>query len=281
MIRILIITFLLPAFLLYCSGKEKKEKIRIKIATFNVHHFTKGYTAVKATISNMKPDIIALQEVLVKGGTDYSQKLAGDLKMHLASSKPYVIFSDRKWVLTFLSRYPVIKKEETRLGKYRRALKVLLNIHGRIAAFSTMHLSPFVWSSKNLLAANRKRAGDRAEELRDLIKWFQRTGKPEVVLGDFNIPEIMPGMGLLYDYGYRNIRDEIDNRVKGTYRIKEGVRKSARRHFPGFTLPEMVNLDYILISESIKSLSLYTVNSNSSDHLPLVADIELWKADSK
>jgi endonuclease/exonuclease/phosphatase family metal-dependent hydrolase len=270
-----VILFFLFIFLFQCSGDEKKEKIRLKIATYNVHHFRKGYTAVKNTISKMKPDIVALQEVLVKGRIDYSEKLAGELNMFLASSKPYVVFSHRKWVLSFLSRYPVKRKEEIRLGKYRRALKVLLNIEGRVAAFSTMHLSPFVWSSSNLLSANRKRSGDRISEIRDLITWFQKTEKPEVVLGDFNIPRMMPGMDLLYDYGYRNMLNEIENSVKGTFRINKGVRKSARRYLPGFILPERINLDYILISGSIKALSLYTIESDSSDHLPLIADIEL------
>jgi endonuclease/exonuclease/phosphatase family metal-dependent hydrolase len=279
MIRKLLFIFILIIVLFQCSGEGKKETIRIKVATFNVHHLKKGYTAVKDTIVNMKADVIALQEVLIIGGTDYSKKLADDLNMHLASGKPYVIFSDRKWVLSFLSRYPVLKKEETELWKYRRALKVLLNINGRIAAFSTTHLSPFVWSSKNLLSANRKRTGDRIAELRDLISWFQRTGKPEVVLGDFNIPEIMPGMGLLYDNGYINIKNEINNSIKGTFRIKTGVRKSAGRYLPGFTLPELVNLDYILISGNIKAISIYTVESDASDHFPLVADIELEKPD--
>ncbi len=273
--------FLFLIFLFRCSGEEKNKKIRLKVATFNVHHFKEGYTAVKKTISNIHPDIVALQEVLVKGRIDFSQKLAGDLNMFLASSRPYVIFTDRKWVLSFLSRYPVKRQEEIRLGKYRRALKVLLNIEGRIAAFSTTHLSPFVWSRSNLLSANRKRSEDRITEIKDLIGWFQRTGKPEVVLGDFNIPRMMPGMEILSDYGYRNILNEIRNSVKGTFRINKSVRESSLRHLPGFTLPERINLDYILISGSIKALSIYTVESNSSDHLPLVADIELQKPGDK
>ncbi len=272
-----LITVSLLFLLFRCSGEEKREKIRIKIATFNVHHFQNGYTAVYNTVLKINPDILALQEVLVKGRINYSQKLADDMHMFMAVSRPYVIFPHRQWVLSFLSRYPVKRKEETRLGKYRRAIKVTLDIKGRIAAFTTMHLSPFIWDSRNLLTANRKRSRDRIGEVKDLINWFKRTGKAEVILGDFNIPGMMPGMELLYDFGYRNILKETDNRVKGTFRINREVRKRAGRYIPGFTLPERINLDYILLSGNINVLTAYTVETDSSDHLPLVADIELEK----
>ncbi len=255
------------------AGKTKPVETRLKVTTYNVHFFQAGYEPVKKTINDIKPDVIALQEVLLVQGRNYAANLSKDLSYHHISSTPYVSYDNIKWVLSFLSIYPIKKWSETRLGEYRRALQITIDCGGKEVNLVTMHLTPFTWSDKNLLQANRNMAMLRKREINDLLKW---SGKPEsavILLGDFNSLPFMDELAPIVEAGYKNIIREIGNTVNGTFKLETWVKTAIKRNMPGFPVPDDIMLDYILVSDGVKPLSIETLESKSSDHLPLSAEV--------
>ncbi|MCP4137157.1 MAG: endonuclease/exonuclease/phosphatase family protein [bacterium] len=269
-----------------CSGTGKaRKKIsrargpkELKIATYNVHFFAAGAPGVRNTIRKIKPDIIGLQEVLVNSkGYDYSKGLARSLGYYRVSSAPYVSFrrSKTKWVLSFLSRYPVIKKDEKRLGKYRRALRVYVKINNKKVAFVTVHLSPFVWKSKSVISANIKRAKMRRQEIVDLVDWIDSPDCPTVVLGDFNILPDMDDKLIMLRNGYFDADSNFFESRKGTFPLKKSAVRKLKSAFPDFLVPEVLTLDYIFTKGAVSTISTRVVPSRASDHYPLIARVKI------
>jgi len=269
-----------------CGAKKEPEKpapkiLKLKVATYNLNYFTGGYAGIRDTISAMKPDIIALQEVLLSQGTDYSKKLAKDLGYHHASSTPYVGFDNIKWITAFLSAYPIKKTDQTKLGYSRNALRISVDLEGTALTLVTMHLTPFIWADSNLLQANKNMSKLRQREIADLMKWTGKMEPPAIFLGDFNSLPFMGELTPIMSLGYRDVYTEVENGIEGTFMIQKSVRAVINRALPGYSIPENIKLDYILISDAIKAVKVEVPESKASDHRPLSAEIIIERPDKK
>ncbi len=278
-------TIYLPAILILlnfsCSKKDAEEPARkaisFKAATYNVHYFAGSVGSIAETIKRINPQVIALQEVKVFGRKDLSKIIARRLKYYHTSSYPYVSFGKTKWVLAFLSRYPIIKSDQIKLGYYRRALRIFIKIEDIDISLITLHLTPFVMTKKDPISANRKRSRIRKLEIADLIKWLDKRKYPTIIMGDFNSIPLMGELAPLYKIGFRNADHLTGRSVKGTYRVKEGILAKAEKILSGFPIPKKITLDYILLSEKIAAETTETYRSDASDHLPLVSKLIINK----
>ncbi|GMT49918.1 MAG: hypothetical protein IEMM0008_1457 [bacterium] len=189
----------------------------LQVMTYNVHYFHRGFTGISETITKLNPDLIGMQEVLIKNNVDQSRLLAKRLCYYQASSSPYVHYDHTKWVLSFLSKKPVKRMDEIRLGKNRRAFRVDVDYDGQVVTFITLHLSPYKLSG-NILKANYNRFRLRQKELWDLIKWIGTPMKRIILLGDFNSLPFMDELKPLIRESFKDIYTDLNQSNEGTFK---------------------------------------------------------------
>lgn len=142
-----------------------------------------------------------------------------------------------------LSRYPIYDKTNYRLPGSREprcCLKTLLRIQeGLVTVFSTH------------LGLNRE---ERTGQIAELAWLVAREKNPVILMGDFNCgtDQLAPLYEMLVDTG------ELFG-ARPTYPFDNPIDR----------------IDYILISREIKCKDLYSTYSQASDHLPVIADLEL------
>lgn len=248
--------------------------------TYNAHYMNNGLSGFTRTLAPLQADVIAMQEVLVKDGYVTTRTIANSIGYKQINSSPYVSYGNNHWVLSFLTRYQVLFADETKIGDYRRALRVILNVNGHRVQFVTLHLTPY--SEKHpLLSSNERRSDSRKKEIHDLLTWIGRPKDPVVLLGDFNMLRGIPGLLGLNEYamvtsaGFRDADGGLLPTNHDTFPVDEYAKKKAREKIPGFLVPSGITLDYVFISRGIKIISTSVIKSKASDHWPLLARLQV------
>lgn len=251
------------------ASPEAPASKSLRIMSYNVH----GCLGMDGTISSERiarviarynPDIISLQELDAgrgrSGGVDQSERIARKLEMHY-HFHPAFRWKDEQYGNAILSRYPMAlikmgtlpKLSEKRRYEPRGAIWAAVEFEGRhIQVFNT-HLS--LWPQERLLQVNAL-LGDQWIGHRDCIG-------PVVLCGDFNS---LPGSP-----AYR----KICHRLKDSQACLSGHEPS-RTWFGRYPLSQ---IDYIFLGEDFR-VSAITVprtrlEKTASDHLPLIADLDL------
>ncbi|MCB1138214.1 MAG: endonuclease/exonuclease/phosphatase family protein [Leptospiraceae bacterium] len=266
---------LLAACLLRFLGSNA---ISLRAATYNVHYFQGGAPEVEKTIESMDADIVALQEVALHNGYSPVSGMAHRLGYSLVTSQPYVSYGGTQWVLAFLSRFPVLSRDEIRLGRSRRALRIVVDVEGRPVEFITLHLTPLA-GPRSDSADVRCRSDDRKKEIQDLVRWAGPSERARLILGDFNFLRGLPGFWLdeyrmLLDAGYEDADGGWFPTNSDTFPLPESTRQSLAQSIPALLIPDAITLDYIF-SSSLETLETWTIISAASDHYPLVGEFAL------
>ncbi len=189
----------------------------LKVMTFNIQHGIDGshkYNLQRAidTIAKVQPDLVGLQEVTRNhpyyGCDDQPARLADGLKA--ATGRAWSVVYEQEWFtpnvecqqsgkgdgketegLAFLSAGPLTDHASTRLPNSRIALTVRFGT-GQGVPVTVTHL------------ANGKTNGPaRAREVEALMKWTEKQGPVQLLLGDFNLrpeePELQPLLAMFQD----------------------------------------------------------------------------------
>lgn len=247
----------------------RSEDSAFRAVTYNVHYFRAGVAGIESTLAEIDADVVALQEV--SGGSTLPG-LAHRLGYRYVSSAPYVRYGSTYWVLAFMTRFPVREKSEIRLGNSRRALRVVLDVHGRPVEFITLHLTPLAGPSSSRTDIEA-RSQSRKREIHDLLAWLSED-RPRVILGDFNFLRGLPGFWL-DEYKLMAQYSDADGGLfpwnQDTFPIPEDTRAALQKSIPSFLIPEAITLDYIFYRD-LKLYQVRTVQSSASDHWPLIAE---------
>jgi endonuclease/exonuclease/phosphatase family metal-dependent hydrolase len=263
-------TLILISFSSCISSNTRNEETVLKVTTYNVNYFSRGVENVARTISKIDPDVIAMQEVLVSDGTDYSRIVARKLGYHHVSSIPYQnLKNGTQWVLSFLSKYPVVSVKQTQLDRYRRVLKIEVKVNGSSISLATTHLSPMVWRPGNLLGANNERASMRRRELSAMLDFIGEGDEPILLLGDLNSFTNSEIHRMITSKGYADADDGLLTGNKDTFAIDRQVVTRLKDKLPDILVPEEVTLDYIFTRGKIRTLSTEVMRADTSDHYPL------------
>ncbi|MEQ8351551.1 MAG: endonuclease/exonuclease/phosphatase family protein [Leptospiraceae bacterium] len=271
-IILLLAVSLLGAACLILSFRNSN-RIVFKAATYNVHYFHSGWSGIQSTLKNLDADVVALQEVGFSRGSPVGT-IARNLNYRYVISQPYVRHGQSYWVLAFLSRLPVLRSDEIRLGHSRRALRIVVDIQGQPVEFVTLHLTPLAGVGSDRQNIMR-RSMHRKKELQDLFEWLGPASGPRVLLGDFNLLRGLPGFWMseyemLEEAGYADGDGSIFPSNHDTFPLPESTRQ-ALAPIPSFLVPDSITLDYIFYS-NLKVEETYTIDSDASDHWPLVGE---------
>lgn len=242
-----------------------------RVMTYNVHGCIGAdrrldVERIARVIAAEDVDVVALQELDVErprsGGRDQPRVLADQLGMHLA------FFSARdcdggRYGNAVLSRYPIETVRGACLPRVDDALEpralqwVRIDAHGRSLHVLNTHLG-----------LDRRERMQHAETLlgREWIADASSSG-PTVLCGDFNaLPR-----SLVYQRLTRSLRDA---------QLLVPHRRAALATFPSL-LPFM-RIDHVLVSPQLRVSACHVVRSwqarMASDHLPVVADVQLEEA---
>lgn len=222
----------------------------IRVMTYNVHSCI-GLSKKDSLpqINNLfevyKPSIVGLNEVEKMSPrtlfVDQAKKLA-------QNGFPYYVFGPAIKIGPFgffgnaiLSKFPIIAWECIKLHskiEFRACIKARIQLPGTELTVVVTHLG-----------LNKEERVGQIETLAGLIRG-ERT--PVILMGDFNAftDELRPLEGLVRDLGVNS----------------------------GPTFPAdnpTARIDYILVSENIVDYSLEVINSDASDHLPVLATLEV------
>jgi len=231
----------------------KSEAMRFTVMTYNIHRGINknnelDLEGIAGVIEEASPDIVALQEVerfsVRTRFQDQIQHLADKLSMNYAYGKSINILNGQ-YGNAILSRYPIEEYTVKPLpseGEKRTLLKAVVNINGRSLPVYSTHLGL-----------------DKNERMGQIAEILSITDSDEslVLMGDFNgsADELFSLSGSLRD----SAELSEENLQKPTYEYKE--------------LSERI--DYIFASENFNIIEYRVLESEASDHYPVISTIEL------
>jgi endonuclease/exonuclease/phosphatase family metal-dependent hydrolase len=240
---------------------------RVRVMTYNVHRcrgFDRRWSPerIAAVIAPLHPDVVALQELdvgrLRSGRVDQAEAIARDLGMDVQFF-PALEVMEELYGDAILSRLPATLVKTgalPRLGlrglEPRGALWSRIAVGGvRLQAINT-HLS--VLGQERRLQVSRLLGPE----------WLGHPDcrDPVVLLADLNAP---PGSG-----AYRRLATRLTDAMRAPP-------ARPRNTFP--SLMPSLRIDHVFVSPNIEVLSAETVRTPlarfASDHLPVVADLDL------
>lgn len=229
-----------------CSGDD------LKVMTFNVHQQNLDVVSLSETIINEEADIVALQEIPPKVGSQLVKVLAGDYPYHTLNLFPGQISQG------LLSRYPIEKVSEIHDYNYQSA--VIQTNQGQIK-FINVH-------APTLFPSSWKRDWQEQREYFENIMADVRTYEGAMILaGDLNSTPQSENYALVA----RELQDSFHTSGWGF-----GFTYPAKPKF-GVELPTpLVRIDYIFVSDHYETNhALVNKENGGSDHFPISSCIRL------
>jgi endonuclease/exonuclease/phosphatase family metal-dependent hydrolase len=236
-------------------------KLKLRVMTYNIHvgvgmDKKLDLQRIANVILKEKPDLVGLQEVDrgVKRteGKDEIAELAKLTRMDYAFAHN-LDFQEGQYGVAILSRFLIQRIDHQKYQNLREAerrgmLRVEIEVGGRTIDFVTTHL-------------DYQYADGRLFETEQMLKFLAGVEHPLIVVGDFNDEP----SGTSYELMMKGFDDLwITSRARGaglTYPADKPVKR----------------IDYIFTkkTDGWRTKKAWVVETLASDHLPLVADVEL------
>ena len=264
---ILTLLFLLALELFTSTGASSPPAAtKLRIMTYNIHvgvgmDKKLDLARIAEVIKKQKPDLVGLQEVDrgVKRteGRDEIVELAGLTQMQYAFAHN-LDYQGGQYGVAVLSRFPIRqidhrKYENRREAERRGMLRVEVDIGGgRIINFANTHLD-YQFDDGRLFEAEQ------------LLRYLENVKGPLIVVGDFN-----------------------DEPTGNTFKLMMGRFEDAwsrsKAKGPGLSYPAdkpVKRIDHIFYSKGVRARKAWVVETLASDHIPVVADVELGRIESR
>jgi endonuclease/exonuclease/phosphatase family metal-dependent hydrolase len=211
---------------------------------------------IAAVINQERPDLVGLQEVDrgVKRteGIDEIAELARLTKMEYAFAHN-LDYQGGQYGVAILSRFPILKTDHRmyankRESERRGMIRIEVKIGARIISFATTHLD-YQYEDGRIFEAGQ------------MLDFLKAQHGALILVGDFNVEPTGDSYKLVTAY----FRDAwVENKAK-TAGLSYPADKPAKR------------IDYILFrpNEGVRAKNAWTVETQASDHIPVVADLEI------
>jgi endonuclease/exonuclease/phosphatase family metal-dependent hydrolase len=251
----------LPALPLPNSVVATRSRLNLRVMTYNIHvgvGMDKKLDLQRiADVINLEhPDLVGLQEVDrgVKRteGIDEIAELARLTRMQFAFAHN-LDYQGGQYGVAILSRFPILhidhrKYENKREAERRGMLRIEINARGRKLSFVTTHL-------------DYQYADGRLFETEQLLAFLKDQTEPLIVVGDFN----EEAAGEAYKLMSTRFRDAwLDAR-----------QNSAGLSYPADKPAKRIDFIFYGTRNRMQTRKAWIPNTLASDHLPVVADLEL------
>ncbi|MBL8155879.1 MAG: endonuclease/exonuclease/phosphatase family protein [Anaerolineae bacterium] len=244
----------------------------LSVMTFNIWGRNRYLADLADYLRGVNADVVLLQEVPQDYAAEELPRLQADYPYQFA---PY---DDSGWAgVVILSRYPIRESQVVDLGlqKGRPQTRAVLDVQGQLVAVYGVHLSWPVSDMRFALPGDsyilRVLLGyddrKRNQEVEALLRHLQSEPYPFIVGGDFNTSDQSP----TYQQLAGQLRDsfrEVGRGFGASWPVSP-----VRDLLPW--LPPVIRIDYLWHSPSLRALSAWRGQPAGSDHLPMLAVLEL------
>jgi endonuclease/exonuclease/phosphatase family metal-dependent hydrolase len=236
-------------------------RLRLRVMTYNIHvgvgmDKQLDLQRIADVINQQHVDLVGLQEVDrgVKRtqGIDEIVELARMTKMEYAFAHN-LDYQGGQYGVAILSRFPIVKTDHRlylnkREAERRGMIRIEVKVGARKLSFVTTHL-------------DYQYEDGRVFEAEQMLEFLKPEAGPMILVGDFNVEPV----GQSYELISKQFRD---------------VWMETKAQEAGLSYPAdkpVKRIDYIMFrpNEKIRAQSAWTVNTLASDHLPVVAELEL------
>lgn len=250
-----------------CMPSDKKDAppsadlpTSLRIMTYNIRAADYGLTGIIATLTESRADIIALQEVdkLVRrtGRIDQPKRIARSLGMDYVFQKHFS-YQGGEFGLALLSRYKIDRVERVQVRQSNLILlKARVHTPGQPMIVIVVHFHP----TNPLDKSSTKKENDaaRLREAKRALELATTSNSPVLIMGDFNDNPGSPAYGLFAE------------RFQDCCGVAGGLwEKTWPASFP------ITRIDYIWVSPHFRVLRCSAFKSDASDHLPVIAEIQV------
>jgi len=236
------------------SGKKT-----LRVMTYNIHvgvgmDKKLDLQRIADVINEQHPDLVGLQEVDrgVKRteGKDEIAELAKLTSMNYAFAHN-LDYQGGQYGVAILSRFPIgavdhRKYENKREAERRGLIRVEVKPDGQLVNFATTHL-------------DYQYEDGRVFETTQLLKFLEDVKGPLIVVGDFNDEPVGAAYKLMstkFVDGWR-------------------VAKSAGLSYPADKPAKRIDYVFTRLADRLKTKQAWLLTTLASDHLPVVADVEI------
>jgi endonuclease/exonuclease/phosphatase family metal-dependent hydrolase len=243
------------------STTVSSSKRILRVMTYNIHvgvgmDKKLDLQRIADVINRQHPDLVGLQEVDrgVKRteGKDEIAEVAKLTDMHYAFAHN-LDYQGGQYGVAILSRFPIGARDHRKFENLREAerrgmIRIEVDVGGKTINFVTTHL-------------DYQHDDGRLFEAEQMLKFLQGIDGPLIIVGDLN-------------------DEPSGNTYKLMSRAFDDTWVRSRAKAVGLTYPAdkpVKRIDYVFTRQSdrIKAKKAWVVNTLASDHLPLVADLEL------
>ena len=257
----------LPGVLLFSSPAARTSAIglappqTLRVMTYNIHvgvgmDKKLDLGRIAGVINAQHPDLVGLQEV--DRGVTRTQRIDEIAELAKLTRMDYAFafnlhYQGGQYGVAILSRFPIRATDHrlyqnTREAERRGMIRAEVSVHGRLVNFVTTHL-------------DYQHDDGRLFEAQQLLSALRDVKNPLIVVGDFNDSPAGRAYQLMrYQFG--------DAWIEG------------RGTDEGFSYPAdkpAKRIDYIFYraADRLRTKRAWTVNTPASDHVPVVADLEI------
>lgn len=228
----------------------------IKVVTFNIHHGTDmnnrpRLREIYNLLKQINPDIINLQEVDMLRPQTAQQKQAFILAQRLGMRYvygPVRLYEQGSYGNAILSRYPIVESNNIKLEDdkdVRFCLQANIRLNNKLVSIYNTHLG----------LSQPKRY---QQLINDILPQILPLNYPALLAGDFNAPATRPEIIML------------NSLLSDTYLKNSGLYQYT---FPAHN--PSARIDYIFVNKHVTPIDYYIVDTNVSDHLPVVTVLEI------
>jgi len=239
----------------------------LRVMTYNIRSGNGDLARTAEVIRGQAPDIVGLEEVDVHWAdrsafADQAAELASRVGMHARFARIYSLAGasgapPREFGVALLTRLPITGFRNDTITRLSTQdpnpvptpmpglLDAELDAHGTKVRVFVTHLD------------YRRDPAVRARQVTDMLRYLGSSSMPTLLLGDLNATpdaaELQPLLGRLHD-----------------------VWDTARG--PGFTYPADVpreRIDYVLASQGFRLRDVQVLDTQASDHRPVIADLAI------
>jgi endonuclease/exonuclease/phosphatase family metal-dependent hydrolase len=236
-------------------------KHSLRVMTYNIHvgvgmDKKLDIERIADVIHSQHPDLVGLQEV--DRGVKRTELRDEILELAKLTGMEFAFahnldYQGGQYGVAILSRFPIQKidhrkYENTREAERRGMIRVEIKLNGRIVNFVTTHL-------------DYQNEDGRVFETEQLLKFLQPVNGPLIVVGDFNDEPA----GAAYKLMLKRFQDGW---IAGKAN-QEGL------SYPADQPSKRIDYVFTRQSDRIRTKKAWIVSTLASDHLPVVADLEL------
>ncbi|GGJ21315.1 endonuclease/exonuclease/phosphatase family protein [Deinococcus roseus] len=254
---VLVWLFLLMGLQLHWPAPVPSSSLRVM--TWNLHGGIAGMKPILATVNQVKPDLLCVQEAKSFGPRLFAALQKQDPRWQMAQGDELVI----------LSRFPVVQKRKLEFPSTPHIeLEATVQVQGKTLHMVTAHLdrhrlnaAPWDPQFGNKMHERAQKVSHVRQEGVNVLLEAHNNAKQQnrlfLACGDFNMPPLGPL--------YRQLENQLDNAFAHS---GLGFGHTWNASF------KVLRIDHIWTSPDLVARKTWVEESTGSDHLPVVTDLQ-------